>query len=310
MRRGKSKRIRKYLSVILIPHSQSSVRVLRFRAFYLKIGAAFLFVAAVLVAAGLFISSTLDENCRLRQSIDELSAINAEQRNLLNEKAAQIENLKERDENISKQIKDFTDKYREMIENYLGNKTAGIKTDRSGSSTARSFMRDSAELKLALDILENAYGNNDEVYAGIRETENKLNEYIGTIPTLWPTSGRVSSPFGGRRDPFRYYSERFHTGIDIAADYGQPIRAAADGEVVSAQRVPVYGNQIVIDHGHGMTSMYGHTSKMLVKKGQKVKKGDLIARVGSSGRSTGSHLHFELRINGTPVDPIKYLEKN
>lgn len=117
---------------------------------------------------------------------------------------------------------------------------------------------------------------------------------------IWPARGRLTSRFGWRR-------WRHHDGIDIAAPYGTPVTAARDGVVVFAGWYHAYGKAIIVDHGSGLQTLYGHNSKLLVRSGQRVAKGELIAKVGSTGRSTGPHLHFEVRINGRPVNPIKYL---
>ncbi|MDR7451123.1 MAG: M23 family metallopeptidase [Armatimonadota bacterium] len=117
---------------------------------------------------------------------------------------------------------------------------------------------------------------------------------------VWPARGRLTSRFGWRR-------WRHHDGIDIAAPYGAPVTAARDGIVIYAGWYHAYGKAVILDHGSGLQTLYGHTSALLVRTGQRVEKGQLIARVGSTGRSTGPHLHFEVRINGRPVNPIKYL---
>ncbi|HXF81920.1 MAG TPA: peptidoglycan DD-metalloendopeptidase family protein [bacterium] len=117
---------------------------------------------------------------------------------------------------------------------------------------------------------------------------------------IWPARGRLTSRFGWRR-------WRHHDGIDIAAPYGAPITAARDGVVVFSGWYQAYGRAIIIDHGQGLQTLYGHAARLLVRTGQRVTKGQIIAHVGSTGRSTGPHLHFEVRINGRPVNPIKYL---
>jgi murein DD-endopeptidase MepM/ murein hydrolase activator NlpD len=134
-----------------------------------------------------------------------------------------------------------------------------------------------------------------------------LRKYLDSLPDLWPVNGRVSSKFGYRLDPFTF-RRSYHKGIDIAASYGTSIKASASGKVILAGSYNELGKTVIVDHGNGITTVYGHTSKVLVKKGQTVKKGAVIAKVGSSGRSTGSHLHFEIRINGEPIDPFKYLD--
>ncbi|HEX6596828.1 MAG TPA: peptidoglycan DD-metalloendopeptidase family protein [Acidimicrobiales bacterium] len=117
---------------------------------------------------------------------------------------------------------------------------------------------------------------------------------------------RVSSAFGWRIHPI-YGSARLHTGVDLSASSGTPIRAAADGVVASAGWLGGYGNAVVIDHGGGQATLYAHQSSMAVRQGQSVDKGDVIGRVGCTGSCTGPHLHYEVRLNGKPVDPSPYL---
>jgi murein DD-endopeptidase MepM/ murein hydrolase activator NlpD len=122
----------------------------------------------------------------------------------------------------------------------------------------------------------------------------------------WPVSGRINSGFGWRRDPLSGRRD-LHTGIDIKAPNGRTVRAAASGRVVHAGWMGGYGRTVVIDHGNGYTTLYAHCSALLVKRGQRVSSGDAVGRVGSSGRSTGPHLHFEIRSKGSTVDPLKLL---
>ena len=123
---------------------------------------------------------------------------------------------------------------------------------------------------------------------------------------LTPSYGQLSSSFGWRTHPVFGY-ERFHGGMDFAADYGTPIYAAHDGVVIFAGWYGGYGNTIILDRGNGITTLYGHASQLYVEEGQRVKQGDAIGETGSTGLSTGPHLHFEVRQDGTPVDPMDYL---
>jgi septal ring factor EnvC (AmiA/AmiB activator) len=128
------------------------------------------------------------------------------------------------------------------------------------------------------------------------------------IPTLWPIMGPITSSFGQREDPVLGNGEgEFHSGIDISAPNGIPIRATGDGVVQEAQMSSGYGREVVIDHGHGVETVYGHMSGFAVIAGQTVVRGQVIGYVGHSGRTTGSHLHYEVRIHNTPVNPHKYL---
>ena len=125
-------------------------------------------------------------------------------------------------------------------------------------------------------------------------------------PNLWPVEGQVTGSFGERIDPFNGEGA-FHSGVDISAGFGQPVMAPADGVVVFADFMGGYGRAIVLDHGHGITTRYGHLANFAVISGQRVQRGDTLGYVGLSGRSTGPHLHYEVRINDTPVNPHKYL---
>ena len=127
-------------------------------------------------------------------------------------------------------------------------------------------------------------------------------------PTMWPIIGPITSGFGQREDPVTGNGEgEFHTGVDISAPNGMPIRATADGIVITADKESGYGNEVIIDHGHGIETCYGHMSNFNVISGQNVIRGQVIGYVGHSGRTTGYHLHYEVRIRKTPVNPHKYL---
>jgi murein DD-endopeptidase MepM/ murein hydrolase activator NlpD len=127
-----------------------------------------------------------------------------------------------------------------------------------------------------------------------------------SAPNLWPVEGQVTGSFGERIDPFNGEGA-FHSGVDIGSSYGHPIVAPADGVVTVTDTMGGYGKTIMIDHGRGISTRYGHLSGFAVTAGQHVQRGDVIGYVGESGRSTGPHLHYEVRINDTPVNPYKYL---
>jgi len=159
-------------------------------------------------------------------------------------------------------------------------------------------------LEEALDVLEDA---SREITARIRALQQTprgrarmLRAWTGRF--VRPADGPITSGFGMRYHPI-LHRRRMHTGVDIGARYGSPIAAAADGEVIMASYMRGYGNTVIIDHGGGVTTLYAHCSALLVRGGQSVRQGRTIARVGSTGLSTGPHLHFEVRHNGTPVNP-------
>jgi len=129
----------------------------------------------------------------------------------------------------------------------------------------------------------------------------------GMTPSIWPVSGKLESGMGGRRNPFGDRGFEYHEGQDIDAAYGTSVMVAASGTVTIAGRQRGYGNVIYVDHGAGLSTRYGHLSQIDVKIGQTVTRGQTIGLVGSTGRSTGPHLHYEVRINNQPVDPRQYL---
>jgi len=143
------------------------------------------------------------------------------------------------------------------------------------------------------------------------ETDMRAHEAVlrerGFTPSIWPVDGKLESGFGGRRNPFGGSSYEFHSGQDIVVPLGTPVVAGAKGTITYAGWLNGYGRMVEIDHGGGLTTRYGHLSEFDVKNGQVVARGEFIGRVGSTGRSTGPHLHYEVRINDDPVDPLQYL---
>jgi len=135
--------------------------------------------------------------------------------------------------------------------------------------------------------------------------EDKRSLYAST-PSVWPVRGWVTSPYGNRTSPFSGIL-KFHEGIDIAAQTGTPVMAPADGVVIKAGFSTGYGNLVEISHGYGIKTVFAHNSRLNVKAGQRVKRGEVVSYVGDSGSSTGPHLHYEVRLNGLPVNPVKYM---
>ena len=140
----------------------------------------------------------------------------------------------------------------------------------------------------------------------VRTDVDKRNQLAAATPSIWPTHGWLSSSMGNRADPFTGEKD-FHPGLDISADKGDPVYATADGKVVNAAAAGNYGNLVIVDHGYGLETRYGHLSAFKVKLGQTVKRGDLLGLVGSTGRATSSHLHYEVRANGRILNPLQLL---
>ncbi len=126
-------------------------------------------------------------------------------------------------------------------------------------------------------------------------------------PSIWPIMGHITDSFGERLDPFSGEGA-FHTGVDVAADYGEPVHVTADGMVTSADTHSGYGRVVVVEHGFGITTLYAHLSSYAVVAGTHVRRGEVIGYAGISGRSTGQHVHYEVRVNNAPVNPWRYMK--
>jgi murein DD-endopeptidase MepM/ murein hydrolase activator NlpD len=142
----------------------------------------------------------------------------------------------------------------------------------------------------------------------VRGNVEKRNALAAATPSIWPSHGWLSSSMGYRRDPMSGNSA-FHPGLDIAGNKGQPVYATADGQVTERGFQGAYGNLIVVDHGFGLVTKYGHLASYAVQHGEKVKKGQVIGRVGNTGRATGYHLHYEVLANGRLLNPLQLLTK-
>ncbi len=183
-----------------------------------------------------------------------------------------------------------------------------------------SYTREWSELTKKSFELAPQFAKFDYQYMNLKEVIDKLEvdinqldqhlldrkSFLNSTPTLMPSNGWITSYFGPRLSP---YSGRIkmHEGLDVGAPTGTPVLAPADGVITYSGSKPGFGKFIQIDHGYGLETTYAHAHKVIVKNGTVVKRGDLIAQVGNTGNSTGPHLHYEVRVNGIPVDPLYYI---
>ena len=194
------------------------------------------------------------------------------------------------------------------IKNNLNLEPLQIGLPGRGGPLVRASPFKEAELKNAMDDLLNAVESRDDYMAVLEAKLLQKSVLKNTLPNSSPVSAAYnSSSYGWRIDPFNG-TKAFHEGLDFTADIGTPIHAAAGGIVIFAEQTPDYGKIVRIDHGSGLETRYAHASKLLVKVGDRVEKGQVISLVGNSGRSTGPHLHYEIRLKGEPLDPRKYLQ--
>jgi murein DD-endopeptidase MepM/ murein hydrolase activator NlpD len=182
-----------------------------------------------------------------------------------------------------------------------------------GATPSRTEQSAYARTLSALSSPEDTFGLLRNVLQGlesrlhdVRSTVDKRNALADATPSIWPAHGWLSSRMGFRRDPLNGRAD-YHAGLDIAGDRGQPVYATASGVVTHAGYQGAYGNLVVIDHGFGLETKYGHLSRFGVKKGHKVTRGDVIGSLGATGRATGTHLHYEVRANGRLLNPLQLL---
>jgi murein DD-endopeptidase MepM/ murein hydrolase activator NlpD len=150
----------------------------------------------------------------------------------------------------------------------------------------------------------------DDLERGVRQINDRLRSdllRLASIPSGMPVDGYVTDGFGMRHNPFSGEGRETHEGLDIAADFGTPVHTTADGIVVHAAPYAGYGNLVIIYHSNGITTRYGHLSRITVAQGQQLKRGEQIGLAGSTGRSTGVHVHYEVRQNNQPLDPMRYI---
>ena len=188
-----------------------------------------------------------------------------------------------------------------------------VKTRAAGGSNVPANTAVAEIVKAALSTPEDTFGVLRDLLQGlenrlryVRRNVEQREALASSTPSIWPAHGWLTGTFGGRSDPFSG-EPAFHQGLDISTDKGQPVFATADGTVDSASYTGDYGNLIVIRHGFGLSTRYGHLSVFKVKPGQIVKRGDIIGLVGSTGRATGSHLHYEILANGRLINPLQLL---
>jgi murein DD-endopeptidase MepM/ murein hydrolase activator NlpD len=270
----------------VIAHSpNSSSRIRRFCVNKTRLRAS-AFVGAILLCGSLYGFYGLTQHAaHLRTDAENhrLRAENERQRQELNELNSRVEAV----EDTSRKLAEKSG----LIEKPSLPGTGGpaLPVDADGFAALENKMRD-----LEHDISAN----------------ERLLRDRGYVPTVWPVVGKLESGFGGRSNPFGGGSYEFHSGQDIDAAWGDPIVSGASGTVTFVGWQNGYGQLIVIDHGGGLTTRYGHLSHIDVAQGQTIARSQFIGRVGSTGRSTGPHLHYEVRYNDEPVNPLQYLLTN
>ena len=176
----------------------------------------------------------------------------------------------------------------------------------SASRAAFSPLVDGTEA--AHGVLSDLLGVLGNRLDSVRDGVERKAALASATPSVWPVAGWLTSSYGSRRDPITHGAD-FHPGLDISADYGQPVLATGDANVAAVGPNGAYGNMVMLDHGFGIVTKYGHLSRFNVRGGEQVKRGDVIGYVGSTGRSTGAHLHYEIWMNGRLTNPMTLLAR-
>jgi murein DD-endopeptidase MepM/ murein hydrolase activator NlpD len=293
---------KKHLSLIIVPHNKSAHRTLSFSKRFLKNARWAAIIVGVLLLVG------VADYVRVRINgigYKNLAAENAKQKERLSEYEASIPNL-------AKQIKDL-DEYRKKI-----NLLAGVRSQdelKEVGRGGRSYTPPDGQVipgvspSVAPGSLKSIELKADDVKKNLEMLDTFFQNQsarLSTTPSIYPTAGLLTSSFGWRPDPFTG-KQQFHFGLDIASVLGNPVVATADGTVIATNADQSLGRSVQISHGLGILTVYGHLNKFNCRVGQKVKRGDVIGEVGNSGRALGPHVHYEVKVNGTNVNPLSYI---
>ncbi len=287
----------KRFTILVIPEGSHQVRRFGVRLSVLKRIAA----AAVVLALGLaglitdYVLTNFDQN-----ELERLQVENLSQREELHRLVVKLEDL--RQEIVVLAQNDAKVRVMAKLSAPKSDSMVGV----GGPATQEDVNREFSVIQQRIDEVRRQIDLRRESQEEIQGILNDQRSLLAAKPGGWPVKGWLTSSFGMRRDPFNG-RRKMHEGLDIAARTGTSVTATADGIVSSVKTEPGYGKVVILDHGYGYRTIYGHNSRYYVKVGQRVRRGERIAAVGNTGRSTGSHVHYEIRLNGVPVNPRKYL---
>lgn len=297
--------IREY-TFMIVPHGGKNVKSFRLPVKAIQISAAALGVLAVLTL-GTFVSYryALNVASTEKAELEQLRQVNTAQHTQIEQLAKATAVLQDDMNRLNKLDADLRKIVNsdELPASRSGTNRPPAGFGGQGGPTAKPQLNELTNLVQELQANAKA---REQSLTSLQAALADRNARLAATPSIWPTSGDVTSRFGWRGSPWGWGSD-WHPGIDIANDYGTPIVSTADGEVVYSGWYSGYGKLIQIDHGNGIVTLYGHNSELLVNVGTRVKKGEVIAYMGSTGNSTGTHCHYEIRVNGTAVNPANFL---
>lgn len=295
-------------TMMIVPHSGKSTLSVSISIVALKIMGGLL--AVVVAGAAIFASHFYFSYNKLKTDAEELSIV-AKDYDVLQK---QLQLFVEKTRNLEEKMQDLeqldTD-LRGLLEKDPALKQS-IKKDNNQSDAGRSILSSRRGLDWEraikqLQMLEQKLPEQEQSLEELKDAVIQRTDRLSHTPSIYPVSGKITSKFGYRKSPFSRRQE-FHDGLDIGAPYGTTVVATADGMVTFVGYRSGYGRTVTISHGYGFETSYCHNSSTLVKVGQQVKKGQAIAKVGSSGRSTGPHLHYMVKLNGELKNPADFLK--
>jgi len=297
----------KYFTLMIIPRCKSAVTKLSFSNTLIRN------LLIIFVVVSLLMSYAIYDYASIKRDRAELARLRIE----TVEQSQQLQELALKIDEFADRIEEFNqfDKKLRIVANYQISKDKKMLLGIGGSGNTQTKIKDlldQDQVKLVSGMRKNITQLNEDANAMEKSFTELLiflreqKSLLSATPSIWPVRGWVTSGFGPRRSPFGSGVE-FHGALDIATRMGKEIICPADGFVVEVTDKAADGNIIRVDHGHGMMTSYSHLSKFAVKKGSRVKRGDLLGYVGTSGRSTRPHLHYVVYLNKIPVNPRRYL---
>jgi murein DD-endopeptidase MepM/ murein hydrolase activator NlpD len=297
----------KKINIVVLPEGAKRVRQLKVPKFLVLIS------FPLLICAGLLSAWLVKDYYAVKSDIPRLALLQKEN----TRHQEQINSLTEKILIIQRkltELNEFDRKVRTMVnleptrvsQHFMG--MGGSEPEGSSSSAVAEKLnqRMIRSIHKSLDEIDTEIATQLHERVELLAFLNQQKSLLASTPSIWPTKGWISSEFGYRRSPFTGERE-FHKGLDICSRKGTSIISPANGVVRSIETDPGYGKMVVVNHGYGLVTRYAHLDKVMVKKGQAVQRGQEIALVGNTGRTTGPHLHYEVHLNGVPVNPLRYI---
>jgi murein DD-endopeptidase MepM/ murein hydrolase activator NlpD len=305
----------KKITIVVVPEGPRKIRQIKIPKFWV------FSLVVIFLAVSLSVAWVVRDYLSIKRNLPHLAGLQEEntlQKQQITSLAGKVEAINQK----MAELKEFDRKVRAMVStapsNGSGMEVSGEPQQfigMGGSDSSLTGINSPSErghkklvrlMYRALDNLDSDISVQKDEKTELLRLLDRRKSILACTPSVWPARGWVSSGFGYRLSPFTNEKE-FHRGLDICNRKGAPVLAPADGVVFSVDWDPGYGKTVTINHGYGLNTLYAHLDKIYVKKGQVVKRHQEIAQVGDTGRTTGAHLHYEVHLNGVPVNPLRYI---